>query len=193
MRQLLIALVKDARTDVVSSCNEEAAKMVGKPLGQIVGHRSSEIWPDNGTTYRRDDLEVASTQKPKLDISEWVIINGRKVDVVTDKYPAGESLVQVLVWVDNDANFASESFLEYGGRYSVAVIERKPSWVPTSALDIPEGFSTNDIKFYDVVPQTGEVLMTLAEARKILESKNAEALKNTLQTTWRVVVAPGVH
>lgn len=190
MRQLLIALVKDGTTDVIRSCNADAARMAGRPLAEIIDHRSSEIWPDDGTNYRVDDREVIRSQRPKLDISEWVVINGERVSVVTDKYPVGGSLVQVLVWFEKTQAGVPEAVVDYRKRYSVAVVERSPRWKPKSAEAIPDGFSPDNILLYDVVPRTGEVLMTKRVANKLRTRKNLAALENG-ERRWRVVIPPG--
>jgi len=185
MRELIIVLVKEVSTDIIRSCNADAARMMGRPLEEIVDRPSREIWPDNGMNYRVDDAHVKETRTPKLNIKEFVIIRGQRVPVLTDKYPVGNDLIQVLVWRREPATAP-----DYSISYSVAIID-KGTWQPSDVHDIPDWFSIETILRFDT-NQSGEVFMGIGEALDIQSMKNEESLQSPSEK-WRVLLPPGFH
>lgn len=78
---------KDTKNNFIR-VNSAGARAFGMPVDMIEGKNSSDLFPDLGEKYYRDDLEVINSGKPKLDIIEPMITaSGEHLWVQTDKIP----------------------------------------------------------------------------------------------------------
>lgn len=69
--------------------NKYAAASVGRPVEEIEGKATEELYPDEAAKYFADDLEVIRSGKPKLGIVEqYQSASGEKRWVRTDKIPS---------------------------------------------------------------------------------------------------------
>ncbi len=92
--------------------NRAAADSVGKPIGEIEGRTTEEIYPDEAAAYYRDDLEVIQSRRPKFGITESMAgADGRKHWVITNKVPQFDEDGEVvgLVVVSQDVTTLKEA------------------------------------------------------------------------------------
>ncbi len=85
--------------------NRAAADSIGKPITEIEGRPTEDIYPDEAAVYYRDDLEVIRSRLPKFGITESIAgADGRRHWVITNKVPQfnedGEVIGLVVVSQD---------------------------------------------------------------------------------------------
>lgn len=87
---------KDTR-NVILRINQRAADQAGRPVAQIEGRPSEEIYPQNAARFYADDLEVIRSGAPKLTFVETLPDpQGQPRWVQTDKVPYFDSDGKVI-------------------------------------------------------------------------------------------------
>jgi PAS domain S-box-containing protein len=78
---------KDTQNNILRA-NQRAAEAAGKPIAEIEGKSTVEIYPEEAAKYYADDLEVIRSGASKLAIVETIIDRGKnELWVQTDKVP----------------------------------------------------------------------------------------------------------
>ena len=103
---LMPALIwfKDTKNRILR-VNQRAAEMAGKTTSEIEGKSMSEVYPREAAKYYADDLEVITSNAPKLAIVETLREpNGDEIWVQTDKVPVhdGDGKVMGIVVMAQD-------------------------------------------------------------------------------------------
>ena len=77
---------KDTRNSFIL-VNEAAAKIAGRPIAEVEGKSTDEIFPKESAKFYRDDMEVIQSGEPKYGIIEEVTAQEKSRWVRTDKIP----------------------------------------------------------------------------------------------------------
>ena len=129
--RLLIALVKNVDDDVIHAVQIGAADQLRLDVSDILGKKSSDLWPDFGRKYRADDQEVLKGGM-KLNIPEAVTVNGKEINVLTDKYAVrGTRLILVLVYLDEG------SLVDEMQNFVSVSVKAPEGWIPRDSEDQP--------------------------------------------------------
>lgn len=72
----------------ILDCNAAAARTIGLPREDIIGHLTQDLFPpEDAAAYHRDDLAVLMSGKPKLGILEQYDTGSTRLHLRTDKIP----------------------------------------------------------------------------------------------------------
>lgn len=186
--KLLIALVKNSE-DIVVGCDAHCADNLKKPLDQIVGRPSSEIWPEGRNNYRRDDAQVLTSGRPLLGIHETVNFNGEEIEVITDKYKImGNDQVLVLVFTRDQRGY------DILNEFTVALVETPEDWIPNSGADEPPGEWWRNVLGFLPNPSDRHshlIVMDEETAESLRQTTNQRFIDQNRFSKWCVVLPPG--
>jgi len=76
------------RENRILRANQAASDSIGRPVSEIEGRSTAELYPQDAERYHADDLEVIRSGRPKLGIIEpYQVSSGEKRWIRTDKIP----------------------------------------------------------------------------------------------------------
>jgi PAS domain S-box-containing protein len=168
-QQVLLDLIpamvwyKDTHNRIVRA-NRHAAESINKPVAEVEGQSTSDLYPEEAEQYYQDDLQVIASGMPKLGIVElYQTASGEKRWVKTDKVPyrdPQENVIGVLVFAqDITERKQAEAALQESERQYRLLMEEASDGI--AVLDLDGYFRMANSKVCETFGYTREELLQL--------------------------------
>jgi len=168
-QQVLLDLIpamvwyKDTHNRIVRA-NRQAAESINKPVSEVEGQSTSDLYPEEAEQYYQDDLQVIASGMPKLGIVElYQMASGEKRWVKTDKVPYRDpqgNVIGVLVFAqDISERKQAEAALQESERQYRLLMEEASDGIVV--LDLDGYFRMANSKVCKMFGYTREELLQL--------------------------------